>query len=56
MPTVPFEKFLKLARFYRDNKTGLRQAVKAVLDNPDAHNELETIDAIDALSTLTGGL
>ena len=56
MPTVPFEKFIKLARFYKDNKTGLRQAVKAVLDNPDAHTELETIDAIDALSTLTGGL
>lgn len=54
LETVPFIKFLKLARYYRDDKNGLRDAVKAVLANPDAHKEVETIDTLDILATLTG--
>jgi len=54
LPEVPFTKFLKLARMYRGDKGGLRAAVKAVLANPDAHKEIETVDAIDVLAGLTG--
>lgn len=54
LATVPFGKFIKLSRYYRDDKSGLRDAVKAVLANPDAHKEVETIDTLDILATLTG--
>lgn len=54
LPNVPFEKFIKLARMYRGDKGGLRAAVKGVLANPEAHAEVETIDAIDMLSKMAG--
>lgn len=53
MTDVPFTKFLKLAKLYRD-KTGLRKAVAAVLANPEAHSEIDTADAIDILAGLKG--
>ena len=54
LATVPFQKFIKLARMYRGDKGGLRAAVKGVLANPDAHTEVETIDAIEMLSNMAG--
>lgn len=54
IPSVPFEKFVKLARMYKSDKGGLRKAVTAVMANPEAHNEVETIDAIDMLSKMVG--
>ncbi len=54
IPSVPFEKFVKLARMYKSDKGGLRRAVVAVLANPEAHKEVETIDALDILSKMVG--
>ncbi len=54
VPEVPFSKFIKLARMYRGDKGGLRTAVKAVLANPEAHKEVETLDCIDLLGKMVG--
>lgn len=54
MEGIPFDKFIKLARMYKDDDGKLKVAVKALLDNPDAHKEVETIDAIAILAQLGG--
>lgn len=51
---IPFEKFVKLARMYKDDSGQLRKAVMAVLDNPDAHKEIETLDTLEILGNMTG--
>lgn len=54
IPEVAFDKFVKLARMYKSDKGGLRKAVVAVLKNPEAHKEVETIDCIDLLGKMVG--
>lgn len=54
IPSVPFDKFVKLARMYKSDKGGLRKAVQAVLANPEAHKEVETLDCIDLLGKMVG--
>lgn len=56
LPTVPFGKFINLVRLYRGDHKGLRDAVMAILANPDfAASEVQTIDALDVLSNLGKG-
>lgn len=54
LDNVPFEKFIKLARMYKDDSKKLCEAVKAVLDNPEAHNEVEALDTLDILAKMGG--
>ena len=56
MDNVPFEKFVKLARMYKDDSGKLRTAVLAVLANPDAHKEVEAADVLDILGNMTEAL
>lgn len=51
---VTFDDFIKLARMYKSDKGGLRRAVQAVLANPEASNEVDTINAIDLLGKMVG--
>lgn len=50
MAGVHFSKFIRLARMYKDDDNQLRAAVRALLANPEAHNEIEGLDAIDILA------
>lgn len=53
---VPWDKFIRLARMYRDDDNGLRAAVEAVMANPEAHKEIETLDTIDILAGFGGNV
>lgn len=54
MESVPFDKWIKLARLYKEDKGGLRVAVNKLLANPEAHKEIEALDTIDLLANLGG--
>lgn len=54
MEDVHFSKFIRLCRMYRGDKVKLRGAVKAVLDNPEAHKEIETLDTLEILAGMPG--
>ncbi len=49
MADVPFEKFVKLARMYKGEDGRLKTAVQALLANPEAAKEIETLDALEIL-------
>lgn len=51
---VPFDKFVRLARLYKDDSGKLRKAVETLLANPEAHKEIEALDTIDLLANLGG--
>ena len=51
---VTFDKFVRLARMYKDDSGQLRKAVLAVLANPEAHKEIETLDTLEILGGMTG--
>lgn len=53
LENVPFEKWIKLARLYKDGKA-LRDAVVALMGNPEAHKEIETLDALEILGGMKG--
>jgi len=55
MPDVPFEKFVKLARMYKGEDGKLKTAVQALLANPEAAKEIETLDALEILGGMEGG-
>lgn len=54
MEGVHFSKFIRLCRMYQGDKVMLRGAVKAVLENPEAHKEIETLDTLEILAGLPG--
>ena len=54
MEGVHFSKFIRLARMYKDDKGGLKAAVRAVLANPEAANEIEALDAMELLAGMKG--
>ncbi len=51
---VPFTQFIKLARMYKDDSGKLKVAVKALLANPEAHKEIESLNALEILGGLAG--
>ena len=49
---IPWQKFVALARLYKTDEGGLNQAIKAMLNNPNVKDDLDSLDTLGILSEL----
>ena len=52
LPKIPWQKFVALARLYKTDEGGLNQAIKAMLNNPNVKDDLDSLDTLEILSKL----
>lgn len=50
---VPFDKFIQVARWYKDDEGGMRQAVVKLMENPEEAQKMATVvDTLDAFGKM----